>query len=65
MLVAQWQDGVTRKDTVQMFSFEDIKKVKQVPFLQILQHDFMEYTLSEELKGINSLFIRLNSKLLA
>lgn len=27
MLIAQWQYGVTRKDMVEAFSFEDFKKV--------------------------------------
>lgn len=30
MLVAQWQNAVTRRDTVETFSFEDFKEVMKL-----------------------------------
>lgn len=38
MLFTQWQDGVTRKDMVETFSFQDFMEVQnlyQIRYLQI------------------------------
>lgn len=46
MLVAQWQDAVTRKDMVEAYSFEDFKEVC-LSNLNVYQFFFTKYGVFE------------------
>lgn len=57
MLIAQWQDAVTRKDMVEAYSFSDFREVSVVNFTSAL------ILWSINLFLLESMIVRLNKML--